>query len=127
MGEQLSVLDMARTLIRLTGFRAGGEMKILITGLRPGEKLYEELTGPDETVERSEVPNVLRVRSDGSLFPQELNRLLHGVEAAALCGDVVETRRLLHELVHNYQEPESEREAAYGACPRSELHTYQVS
>jgi FlaA1/EpsC-like NDP-sugar epimerase len=126
MGEQLSVLDMARNLIRLTGFRAGGEMEIRIIGLRPGEKLYEELTGPDETVEPSDVPNVLRVRSDGSLFPRELASLLRTVEAAALCGDVAETRRLLHELVHNYQEPESQREAAFGASVRPELRTYQV-
>ena len=48
MGEPVKIADLAKNLIRLSGYTLGVDMEIKYTGLRPGEKLYEELLTKEE-------------------------------------------------------------------------------
>jgi FlaA1/EpsC-like NDP-sugar epimerase len=48
MGEPVRIVDMAADMIRLSGLRVGDDIAIEYSGIRPGEKLYEELRGPGE-------------------------------------------------------------------------------
>jgi FlaA1/EpsC-like NDP-sugar epimerase len=53
MGDPVRILDLAHDLIRLSGLRVGVDVEIKVTGLRPGEKLYEELYNAAETHSRT--------------------------------------------------------------------------
>lgn len=86
MGQQVRLVDMARHLVRLSGLIPDEDIKIVFTGLRPGEKLYEELVGTNEEARPSVIPEILCIRSSRPPVPElfaEVDRL----EQLALSGD----------------------------------------
>jgi len=74
MGEPVRILDLARNMLRLSGrpFRLGEN--VIVTGLRPGEKMHEELSAPDETVHATEEHRVFLIETsqDFSEMPYPL-------------------------------------------------------
>jgi FlaA1/EpsC-like NDP-sugar epimerase len=100
MGEPVRIVDLARDLIRLSG-REPGDVDIVFTGLRPGEKLSEELMGAGEDVVPTghEKIMVLRARG-GDAGPDEA--LLLDLEEAAKARDAAAIRTLLRRLVPEY-------------------------
>ncbi len=63
MGDPVRIVDLARDMIRLSGLEEGGDIDIQFTGIRRGEKLYEEMFFNDEIAEPTEHPKVLRARN----------------------------------------------------------------
>jgi FlaA1/EpsC-like NDP-sugar epimerase len=59
MGEPVRIIDMAHDMIRLSGLRVGDDIDVQVVGLRPGEKLYEELYDADESHQRTAHPKIL--------------------------------------------------------------------
>ncbi len=103
MGEPVKLLDMARDLIRLSGYIPEKEIGISFIGRRPGEKLHEELVGADETVEPSLVEKILRVVA--TVPTPAAERLLDTVgelERAAAAGDTEAVFMHLNALVPSY-------------------------
>jgi FlaA1/EpsC-like NDP-sugar epimerase len=69
MGEPLKIVDLARDLIHLSGF-SEDEIEIVFTGIRPGEKLYEELSVAEENVELTRHPKIFIGRTRGGALDQ---------------------------------------------------------
>jgi FlaA1/EpsC-like NDP-sugar epimerase len=83
MGEQIKVLDLARNLIRLSGLVAGKDIPIRFVGLRPGEKLQEELVGQGEIAVPSSLEKILQIRSTTLPAFEWFKTQLIALEAAA--------------------------------------------
>lgn len=64
MGDPVKIVDLARQMIELSGFKPDQDIKIEFTGLRPGEKLYEEPIHTDENVTRTGHPKILILRDE---------------------------------------------------------------
>jgi O-antigen biosynthesis protein WbqV len=98
------ILDLARQLIQLAGLREGEDVGIEFTGLRPGEKLSEELYSKSEQARGTSHPRIMT----WALSPADEQSVLAGVdelERAALHGDAAAVRAGLHRLVPEYVEP----------------------
>jgi FlaA1/EpsC-like NDP-sugar epimerase len=103
MGEQVKLVDMAHDLIRLSGFIPEEEIKIAFIGLRPGEKLSEELVGADEDALASSVEKILCVRSRGSVAPDLFARV-QALESEALLGRTASALAAVKELIGTFQD-----------------------
>jgi len=101
MGEQVKVVDMARNLIRLSGFVPEVEIPLVFTGMRPGEKLHEELAGLDEALEPLGVEKIQRVRPTHILDLTFLTQKLAALEELAIKGQAGAVD-LLRELVPTF-------------------------
>jgi FlaA1/EpsC-like NDP-sugar epimerase len=101
MGQQVRVVDMARNLIRLSGLVPEDDIKIEFVGLRPGEKLYEELAGADEELSPSMIDRILCVRNRGTVATDLLTRVL-ALESDASEGRADAVLTALKELVKTF-------------------------
>ncbi|TAL97279.1 MAG: polysaccharide biosynthesis protein [Paraburkholderia sp.] len=100
MGEPMKIVDLARDLIRLYGFTEE-QIRIVFTGLRPGEKLYEELLADDETTTRTPHPK-LRIAQARGVPDNLLDELLPWLMQHRVLSDD-EVRRDLRRWVAEYQ------------------------
>jgi FlaA1/EpsC-like NDP-sugar epimerase/lipopolysaccharide/colanic/teichoic acid biosynthesis glycosyltransferase len=107
MGEQVRIDDLARQLIRMAGLREGEDIEIVYTGLRPGEKLYEEL---HSDAERMRITRHERIMVWDLDAPPECELLadVDELETRARAGDSDGVRQQLQRIVPEYREPTPE-------------------
>ncbi|KAA0968960.1 polysaccharide biosynthesis protein [Aureimonas fodinaquatilis] len=105
MGEPILITTLAERLIQLAGLRPNVDIKIEYTGLRPGEKLYEELFAEGETVEKTARPGLLTANSSVS-DSSFLRRNFEAMEKALAASDTDRAIDLLKHIVPDFrQEP----------------------
>lgn len=101
MGDPVKIADLAKNLIRLSGLRVGEDIEIKYAGLRPGEKLYEELLMDEEGMQDTDNQLIhigKPIEMDEQKFMQQLAKLK---EAANEDSDTI--RRMVKEIVPTYQ------------------------
>ena len=101
MGEPMKILDLAKNMIKLSGYRVNEDIRIEFTGLRPGEKMYEELLMQEEGLKETANRMIYIGRAieyDDELFERQLERLQE-----ASVNESQDIRALVREIVPSYQ------------------------
>jgi FlaA1/EpsC-like NDP-sugar epimerase len=104
MGEPVKIDDLAREMIRLSGYEPDVNMAIVYTGIRPGEKLFEELIGSEEGSEATEHPKVFKAKTSREWKEGDLWRAVEKLKSACekSCGRE-EIIGILKEIVPTYR------------------------
>lgn len=107
MGLPIKIADMARDLIKLSGKEPDKDIEIVFTGLREGEKLYEELITEGEDIVRTEHDKIMVLKAfenDFEAYALELKERLTDMAGAADKFDADSVRSLLHKTVPEFDE-----------------------
>ena len=90
MGEPVKIVDLARDLVRLSGLEPDQDIEIKFTGVRPGEKLFEEIAVDEENVDKTKHPKIYVGRFRPQALAEverglaDLHRLSNGVDGVAI-------------------------------------------
>lgn len=118
MGEPIKIVELARDLIRLSGLEEGRDIDIVFTGLRPGEKLSEELFNPGEDYQRTAhekifvIHNGQSAKSSVAPLPDAINELIVAAQASH-----PNLQAMLKRIVPEYHPLEAEPERPYYISP----------
>ncbi|MBN1283944.1 MAG: polysaccharide biosynthesis protein [Anaerolineae bacterium] len=105
MGEPVKIVNLAEDLIRLSGLEPGEDIEVVFTGMRPGEKLYEEVMTEEEETLPSHHEKIFVARRNTP--PEgELNTLLSALFDAAAARDGQRIRQVMRQLVPGYHQPD---------------------
>lgn len=109
MGEPVKILNLATRMIKLSGYEPNVDIKLVYTGLRPGEKLYEELLS-DSTKTMPTHHKKIMISKDPSMSFTEIEALTTQMYEVATQGDKTEVVRLLKQIVKEFKSNNSEYE-----------------
>ena len=101
MGEPMKIVDLAKNLIKLSGYKVGDDIEIKFTGLRPGEKMYEELLMDEEGLKKTDNKMIFigrPIEFDKDVFVLQLQKLKEAAE-----GENDNIRDCVKEIVPTYQ------------------------
>jgi len=98
MGEPVKIIDLAKDMIRLMGLKVGEDIDIVYTGLRPGEKIHEELVSHSEEIEKTPHEKIMLVKTSSvnwQSFREKIDELLGDMDAL----DLERTRNMLTSMI----------------------------
>ncbi len=103
MGESVKIIDLAEKMIQLSGLELGKDIEIKITGLRPGEKLYEELLAEEENTIQTHHPLILKakVRKEEAAQLEEIELLIQLFESQKNDEIVTKMKQIVPEFISN--------------------------
>jgi FlaA1/EpsC-like NDP-sugar epimerase len=102
MGEPVKILDLARRMIKLSGFEPNIDIKIIYTGLRPGEKLYEELLSDNAKTLPTHNEKIM-ISKDPTMEFLEIESLIKLITDASVMEDKVNVVKLLKTIVPEFK------------------------
>lgn len=105
MGKPIKILDLAENMIKLSGYEPYKDIDIIETGLRPGEKLYEELLVKTEQLTKTQ-NKMIFIEKDEPVSPEVLAKKLAILRVAIERGDDEAAREALREAVSTFKTPE---------------------
>ena len=100
MGDPVKITTLARRLIEMSGLRPGDDIEIRFVGMRPGEKLQEQLWTDSAVVTPTSFPRVLSIQPPRPT--EDFERYLQSLEAAALTHDDELARKAMMDMPINY-------------------------
>jgi len=112
MGEPVRIVDLAGDLIKLSGLEVGRDIEIIFTGMRPGEKLFEELFTKGEDYKRTEHQKIFIAPNASTLVPDSLDSSILALSQAAEDNDRDAIIRNLVHLIPEYTPQALPRAAA---------------
>lgn len=103
MGESVKIIDLAKKMIQLSGLELGKDIEIKVTGLRPGEKLYEELLAEEENTIPTHHPQILKakVRHEDAQQITEIEHLIQLFERQENDQIVGKMKQIVPEFISN--------------------------
>ena len=103
MGEPIKILDLAKEMIRLSGYEPDVDIPIVFTDIRPGEKLFEEILSAEEGVESTDYEKILKARSANKISSEVLIDKINLLIQTSSQENGKEIVKLLKEIVPTYK------------------------
>jgi FlaA1/EpsC-like NDP-sugar epimerase len=102
MGQPVKIVDLALRMIKLSGLEPNVDIKIIYTGLRPGEKLYEELLSDDATTMPTHHEKIM-ISKDPTVDFESIEQLCNFIVKAALRREKLKVVQMLKEIVPEFK------------------------
>ncbi len=107
MGEPVKIYDLARNLIHLSGLKVDEDIEIRVTGMRPGEKMHEELLTAQENIERTQFEKI-RLQRNGNFDPDRVSTFVHKLKSYVELGNLKAIYDDTYELIPEMKGPSFE-------------------
>lgn len=102
MGEPIRIADLAHSMIRLSGYEPGKDMEVIFTGMRPGEKLYEELITHGEGIVPTDHEKIMVLQGNNHFSTEAISCAVDELVQIAKQFDATEIKNKLKEIVPEY-------------------------